>query len=769
MGIPSQSGKPLNRELKTSVCGCQWAITIRSPAPALDVIIAPPGNRAATLVPGQIDMNSWKKWVVSPTLIAILSGIVAAQAVPVTIDATRTAQPITKLIFGGFMEPATTRIWAEMLYDRKFFNEINSKPQPAATSGGFGRRGPQPRWKPVGPDEFVTMDRKRAYIGNWSPQIQLDPTTPHGISQSGFSLRAGRAYTGRIVLAGTPGAKVEISLIWGPNANDRQTISIANLKSTFTRFPLKFTAKGDTTEGALEIVGTGTGSFHVGVVSLMPADNVSGFKAEMVRLLKEQGIEIARWPGGNFVSAYDWRDGIGDPDKRPPRHELAWNGLESNDMGIDDFMTLCRLLGAEPYIAVNTGLGDAHSAAEEVEYVNGPATSRLGQLRAANGHPAPHGVKIWGIGNEMYGPWQWGHMARDQYVQKHNLVVKAMRKVDPSIQVIASSATPEETSWCYIENLQFGTFPGRERTGEKVPFAIGSKHDWTGAFLEYSADYIDYLGEHFYGYPNLAIDADKQEFVEANDALSDKVRRLSNRVEFKFEAWDEYVKRMPYLKDKNIKFAFDEWSPRNRSVVPGNPPIPGNPMLNPMTNALVYHEFFRHSDKVGLAIATGGMGLMAMDTYGDPIGFRMEGLVMKVLHDHFAGALPVAVNGNSPQHAIKGVAGVDTSARPSGSPTYPLDVFAALSADRKKLAISVVNPTETAQDCELNLVGVKPSGPAKLSQLTAAAGTLPAPPARGGFMVGPAAKMAETQLPQMPHTISLPPASISVYEVEVTH
>ena len=120
-------------------------------------------------------------------------------------------------------------------------------------------------------------------------------------------------------------------------------------------------------------------------------------------------------------------------------------------------------------------------------------------------------------------------------------------------------------------------------------------------------------------------------------------------------------------------------------------------MLNPLTNALVYHEFFRHSDKVGLGVATGGMGGVASDTYGDAIGLRMEGLVMKVLHDHFAGALPVAVNGNSPQRPAKGTVGIDTSARPSGSPTYPLDVFAALSADRKTLSISVVNPTETSR------------------------------------------------------------------------
>jgi alpha-N-arabinofuranosidase len=163
------------------------------------------------------------------------------------------------------------------------------------------------------------------------------------------------------------------------------------------------------------------------------------------------------------------------------------------------------------------------------------------------------------------------------------------------------------------------------------------------------------------------------------------------------------------------------------------------------------------------------MGLVAMDAYGDPVGFRMEGLVMKMLHDHFAGALPVAVTGNSPQQAIKGAVGVDTSARPSGSPTYPLDVFAALSADRKKLAISVVNPTETAQDCELSLIRVQPAGAARLWQLTAPAGAAPAPPVRGGFGFGPPATMAETSLPQAPRTITLPPTSVSVYEFEVRH
>jgi alpha-L-arabinofuranosidase len=711
--------------------------------------------------------REWQLLLAAP-LAAAWAGSPAAQPVAAQIDATRKAPPISKLVFGGFMEPATTRAWAEMLYDRKFFFAVNSKPAPAAATGGFGRRGPLRRWLPVGPDEFVVMDAQKAYVGEWSPRIQLDAATPHGISQAGIPLRAGRAYTGRVVLAGATGTKVDVSLVWGPNPGDRQTIRVPSLAANYAKFPLKFTAKADSTEGRFEIVATGNGALHIGAVSLMPADNVSGFNAGIIRLLKQQGIGIARWPGGNFVSAYDWRDGIGDADQRPPRRELAWNGMESNDMGIDDFMAFCRLIGAEPYIAVNTGLGDAHSAAEEVEYVNGSAANRMGRWRAGNGHTAPYGVRVWGIGNEMYGPWQWGHIDVTQYPEKHNLFVKAMRKVDPSIKVIASSATPEELSWTYIENRQLGTFPARAVVSDRVPFAFNSKYDWTGALLAKSADYIDYLGEHFYGYPNLAIDADKQAFVEADDPLTDRVRRMSNKVQMKFEAWQVYLKQMPALKDKNIQFAFDEWAPRNRFVNPASgaqPPV--NPMLNPMTNALVYHEFFRHSDMVALAVATGGMGMMATDAYGDPVGFRMDGLVMKLMHDHFAGAVPVAVNGNSPQRHIKGTVWVDTSEHPSGSPTYPLDVVAALSADGKKLAISIVNPSESAQDCDLSLTGVQPVGGARLWQLTPA-GAPAAPTAAGrGFTFGPPATMAESSLPQAPRQVILPPASISIYEIEI--
>ena len=172
----------------------------------------------------------------------------------------------------------------------------------------------------------------------------------------------------------------------------------------------------------------------------MPADNILGWRADTLALLKELDSPVYRWPGGNFVSGYDWKDGIGDPDRRPPRKNPAWKGVEPNDVGLHEFMDLMREIGAEPFVAVNTGLGEVDAAAEQVQYANGAADTPMGKLRAENGHPQPFGVEWWAIGNEMYGDWQLGHMPLEQYVEKHKAVVDAMRAVDPTIRPIAVGA-----------------------------------------------------------------------------------------------------------------------------------------------------------------------------------------------------------------------------------------------------------------------------------------------------------------------------------------
>ena len=158
------------------------------------------------------------------------------------------------------------------------------------------------------------------------------------------------------------------------------------------------------------------------------AIDVEGMRADTLALLKELNAPAYRWPGGNFVSGYDWRDGIGERDRRPPRKNPAWTGVEHNDFGMHEFIRFCRAINTEPVIAVNTGFGDAYSCAAQLEYVNGSADTPMGKLRSSNGDPKPWDVKQWCIGNEMWGSWQLGYMKREHYELKQNWVVDVMRQ-----------------------------------------------------------------------------------------------------------------------------------------------------------------------------------------------------------------------------------------------------------------------------------------------------------------------------------------------------
>ena len=160
-----------------------------------------------------------------------------------------------------------------------------------------------------------------------------------------------------------------------------------------------------------------------------------GIHPGKIRLYKEAGFKMAKWPGGNFVSAYDWYDGLGDPDKRPPKVQPMWgDAVESNDVGIHEFMDFCKLIGAEPDMVVDSGFGEARVAAEQVEYCNGSTDTRLGKMRAANGHPEPYNIRLWTIGNEMYGRWQYGHLSLNQYCVKHNYMVGSHEEGGPDDQ-----------------------------------------------------------------------------------------------------------------------------------------------------------------------------------------------------------------------------------------------------------------------------------------------------------------------------------------------
>ena len=168
-------------------------------------------------------------------LFGIAPGVTAAESQPiaVTIDASKTHAPISKYVYGQFIEHIggiiNNGLWAEMLDDRKFYYPITSQPPAAAADPARGRRAPLRRWTPIGPDESILMDSNKPYVGDHSPLVKLTGTEPRGIRQTGLSLLKDESYSGRIVLAGEPTANVTVSLVWGPGANERQTIALGKL------------------------------------------------------------------------------------------------------------------------------------------------------------------------------------------------------------------------------------------------------------------------------------------------------------------------------------------------------------------------------------------------------------------------------------------------------------------------------------------------------------------------------------------------------------
>jgi alpha-N-arabinofuranosidase len=290
--------------------------------------------------------------------------------VSISIDADKKQEPISPYIYGQFIEHLGRciygGIWAEMLEDRKFYYAVGHEESP---------------WTAT--NQTVAMDTKNPYVGDQTPILP----TGSGVSQGELGLIEDRAYVGRIVLAGT--GSVEVIFDWGSGID----MVVVNAREEFTKHPFKFKSGATTDQGRLTV--KSNGSIRLGTISLMPTDNIRGMRADTVKLLKELDSPVYRWPGGNFVSGYDWRDGIGDPDRRPPRKNPAWTGVEYNDFGLHEFIDFCREINTEPFIAVNTGLGTPEEAAEEVAYCNSPATSLLGKQRASNGDEEPFNVKFW--------------------------------------------------------------------------------------------------------------------------------------------------------------------------------------------------------------------------------------------------------------------------------------------------------------------------------------------------------------------------------------
>lgn len=199
--------------------------------------------------------------------------------------------------------------------------------------------------------------------------------------------------------------------------------------------------------------------------------DTEGMRLDVLKLIRELGVTLVRYPGGNFVSGYRWEDGIGPRENRPRRLDLAWRSVETNEFGLNEFMTWARRADVEPMMAVNLGTRGIQEACDLLEYANHAGGTYWSDLRRAHGVEEPYGIKLWCLGNEMDGPWQVGHKSADAYGVLAAETAKAMRQVDPSIRLVA----------CGSSNDSMPTFGA-----------------WEATVLDHTFEHVDYISLHAY-------------------------------------------------------------------------------------------------------------------------------------------------------------------------------------------------------------------------------------------------------------------------------
>lgn len=456
--------------------------------------------------------TSWS--AISLILVALLIPVSKLQAqtsiAEATIDAKTSGISINPYIYGQFIEHLDhciqQGVWAEMLMDRKFLLP------------------PGKYWNIYNPQNVtgeVKLDPAGAYAGDHCMAVWLQKGDgQYGIRQDGIGLVKGRKYIGYAILADIQTTTdVQMSVKWGDASDEGKTIALQSVGSQYHKYQFSFTAGATTDNASIFVTVDHPTYLWIGCLSLMPADNVDGMRADTLKLIKELDPPIMRWPGGNFVSGYNWRDGIGPRDRRPPRWDRAWNNVEDNDFGADEFMDFCRRVGCQPYVAVNTGLGNVRNATDEVEYFTGSKTTKWGKVRTKNGHPAPYPVTWWGIGNEMFGDWQLGHVPVRQYALRNNEYVREMRKVDPHIRAIV----------------------------------VGAPGGWNDVIFPECSGYMNLISGHFYAAPSSPSNPAEYEsrFIQYSDEVAEGIRGIVN--DFKPRLGNAAPDA------KKVRLAIDEW------------------------------------------------------------------------------------------------------------------------------------------------------------------------------------------------------------------
>ncbi len=301
----------------------------------------------------------------------------------------------------------------------------------------------------------------------------------------------------------------------------------------------------------------------------------NGFRGDVKELIRELNVPIIRYPGGNFVSSFNWEDSVGPLSDRPRRLDLAWRSMEKNKVGLNEFTKWARSAGSDVMMAVNLGTRGIADACNLLEYCNHPGNSKYSDLRISHGYKEPHNIRTWCLGNEMDGPWQIGHKTMEEYGRLAEETARAMKIIDPDIELVA----------CGSSFLAMPTFP-----------------DWEAVTLWHTYDFVDYISMHQY-YGNQK--GDSQDFLASSDDMDQFIRTVI--------ATCDFVKAKKRGK-KDIKISFDEWNVWYHSnaadddITKNHPWQVAPPMLEDIYNfedallvGLMLITLLKHADRVKMA------------------------------------------------------------------------------------------------------------------------------------------------------------------------
>ena len=306
----------------------------------------------------------------------------------------------------------------------------------------------------------------------------------------------------------------------------------------------------------------------------MTADK-DGFRKDVLELVKELNVPIIRYPGGNFVSSYNWEDGVGPVNERPKRLELAWRSLETNEVGLNEFAKWSEKAGSDIMMAVNLGTRGVADACNLLEYCNHESGTKFSDLRIKHGVRKPHDIKTWCLGNEMDGPWQLGSKTPEEYGRIAYETAKAMKLIDPSIELVS----------CGSSSTGMPTFPA-----------------WEATTLEHTYEHVDYISLHQY-FGNA--EKDSNNFLAKSMETEHFIKTVI--------ATCDYVKAKKRGK-KNINLSFDEWNvwyhsnEADHNIIKREPWQKAPALLEDIYNfedallvGLMLITFMKHADRVKMA------------------------------------------------------------------------------------------------------------------------------------------------------------------------